>query len=426
MPICKALSKKLKLKCRKRAKGKKVYCDIHKDPDKRFRVICIEINGYNGKRCKNEAKDGKEYCRTHEEKIRNRCEVCKKNARYNLKELDHGIRCRKHKIKDGIILVNIFEKQYACLRFKNSVEKFGGKVVGEYVSGTKKVECVCSEGHTCFPIPTSIQQGFSLCKICIGVDSDVAKKNFFDNIEKFGGKVVGKYDGNAIKVECECKYGHRCFPLPNSIGRGQGMCCICSGKDSETAKKNFIDSIEKLGGKILGEYVSGIKKVECVCSEGHTCFVKPTSIQQGKGMCCVCSGFKSEKLIIQTMERLTGHTFLKVRPSFLKYDKGFPLELDGYCKDLQLAVEVQGSQHYEYNKFFHRGNMDNFHRQKEKDLFKVKKCKEQNIDIVTVPTNHKHTKKYKRSLEEFLISEIKKISEIRLKNSLEPITIFEK
>lgn len=77
--------------------------------------------------------------------------------------------------------------------------------------------------------------------------------------------------------------------------------------------------------------------------------------------------------------------FPSVRPDFLENPyTGKNLELDCYCEELGLAVEVQGRQHYKYTKFFHKSYKD-FLRQKQRDQIKKDLCLINGIDLIEVP-----------------------------------------
>jgi hypothetical protein len=401
---CKIIIKRTKLVCdRDIVEGNK-YCILHKHRDENYK--------------KEPVQDTKN--------IKNRCEICGKNANYNKEELDYAIRCKEHKIKDGAVLVNIWSKKYAEIRFRNNIEKLRGVVIGEYKNCMSIVECTCVEGHQCFIKPNQVQQGYGICRICAGNDPEIAMKKFHDNIEQLGGIVIGEYIGAHMKVECKCINGHTCFPNPSSIRSGNGMCKICSKKDFETAKKNFHDNIEKLGYIIIGEYKGKDKKIECICTEGHQCFIIPNGFRDKGNACSRCSSYSSEKFIIGTMEKITERKFPKSRPKFLTYNKGKALELDGYCPELKMAIEVQGLQHFNYIPYFHRKGIVDFYEQQKRDSFKVEKCRENDIDLIVVPVNNKRTDRYRERLEEFLISELERIVEYRLKNPYKPIIVFEK
>jgi hypothetical protein len=88
----------------------------------------------------------------------------------------------------------------------------------------------------------------------------------------------------------------------------------------------------------------------------------------------------------RVLENIFNKPFNKERPDFLYnnvIDSG-NLELDCYNKELKLAVEYNGKQHYEYTPFFHK-NKESFYNQKYRDAIKRQKCKENGIKLIEVP-----------------------------------------
>ena len=85
------------------------------------------------------------------------------------------------------------------------------------------------------------------------------------------------------------------------------------------------------------------------------------------------------------LEKLFGVEFSKVRPKFLKNDvTGKNLELDLYNPELNLCVEINGKQHYEYIPYFHN-NKEAFFNQRYRDEMKKTKCRENGINYIEVP-----------------------------------------
>lgn len=82
------------------------------------------------------------------------------------------------------------------------------------------------------------------------------------------------------------------------------------------------------------------------------------------------------------------HVFVKTRA--LPWLGG--LELDCYNEDLQLAVEYQGIQHYEYVPHFHVGDIANFHAQCARDERKRIAVEEAFVALVEVPYTVKPTR----------------------------------
>ena len=69
------------------------------------------------------------------------------------------------------------------------------------------------------------------------------------------------------------------------------------------------------------------------------------------------------------------------RPQWLVTEDGARLELDFYIKELGIAIEVQGIQHYAYTPMFHESYED-FLRQKARDEFKRSVCAQRGIRLI--------------------------------------------
>jgi len=63
---------------------------------------------------------------------------------------------------------------------------------------------------------------------------------------------------------------------------------------------------------------------------------------------------------------------------------GTRLSLDFYNANKRVAVEVQGSQHTKYNKFFHGGHKNNYLEQLKRDQIKAEFCEVNNIILVEI------------------------------------------
>jgi hypothetical protein len=104
------------------------------------------------------------------------------------------------------------------------------------------------------------------------------------------------------------------------------------------------------------------------------------------------------------LENIFGKPFPKIRPDFLRNQVtggNFNLELDCFNRDLMLAVEVNGAQHYKYIPYFHKNN-EAFLNQKYRDELKKYMCKENNIKLIEVPYTVKESEIY-----DYLIPRIK-------------------
>lgn len=73
------------------------------------------------------------------------------------------------------------------------------------------------------------------------------------------------------------------------------------------------------------------------------------------------------------------------RPEWLLSPEGTRLELDFYIKELEIAIEVQGKQHFVYDPYYH-GDHEGFKKRLLYDRIKREKCATRNITLWEVCT----------------------------------------
>lgn len=178
----------------------------------------------------------------------------------------------------------------AAERFVKLVEGRGGKVVGQYETNKIRVACICPNGHECEPYPTVVIRGGGMCKTCSNRDSKQTEAKFRARVTELGGTVIGPYK-TGCNVPCKCKNGHDCSPMPSSIlNCGQGLCMKCVGHCPEVGEQKFRQRIKELGGTVVGPYVNSNTKVPCICKNKHKCSPYPGDINAGRrGMCKKCA-----------------------------------------------------------------------------------------------------------------------------------------
>jgi hypothetical protein len=114
--------------------------------------------------------------------------------------------------------------------FRARVAALGGTVVGRYVNSLTRIDCVCPIGHACRPTPAYMRKSKGMCPVCAQNDPETARRGFYNRVAALGGRVVGPYINSVIPVECLCREGHTCRPRPSSLTVGQGLCAKCAGK----------------------------------------------------------------------------------------------------------------------------------------------------------------------------------------------------
>ena len=101
--------------------------------------------------------------------------------------------------------------------------------------------------------------------------------------------------------------------------------------------------------KLMSEkYYGSRTNLEWQCKEGHNFHMRPNNVQQGQH-CPIWNGSISEEKCRYIHNYLLDAVFQKTK-------KILPdnLELDGYCKELKIAFEYQGDQHYREIDYFHK------------------------------------------------------------------------
>lgn len=119
----------------------------------------------------------------------------------------------------------------------------------------------------------------------------------------------------------------------------------------------------------------------------------------------VTSTSKGEIICKQYIEFVFERPFKKCRPPFL-YNAVTDdyLELDMYNSDMNVAIEYNGRQHYEYVPFLHSNSRTNFHNQKYRDEKKKELCIKHNVSLIIVPYTVPHEK-----IPEFIRQEIQRL-----------------
>lgn len=309
---------------------------------------------------------------------KNKCQICAKRGQYNYENTEYGIRCSKDKLVD---MIDLFTNDQAGKRFIKLIEKLGGKVLGEYKRSFTGVECECREGHKCNPCLSSVRQGNGMCKICARNDTETCEKNFRERIAEIGGKVLGEYRGANISIKCECRYGHQCNPSPSNVKKGGGICQICYGNDPEISEKNFRERIAEFGGKVLGKYRGSLIPIECECHEGHTCNPYPGSVRDGGGICNQCSQSGIEIFMSQVLKNL--EISYKIETSSLRIKGRLRYDFEFEYNQKIFYLEIDGVQHFYFKPHWHI-DKEGFEKCRQRDLVKMYAAKLEGYNLIRI------------------------------------------
>ena len=107
---------------------------------------------------------------------------------------------------------------------------------------------------------------------------------------------------------------------------------------------------------------------------------------QGRNMFLDRRATTREKYVRRLLENMFRHKFPSVKPAWLLNPKtGRRMEIDCYCKEMRLGVEIDGEQHHKYIPYFHKKGYREFQDMKERDMVKSALMKKQGVRLVRLP-----------------------------------------
>lgn len=266
-------------------------------------------------------------------------------------------------------------------KLKNLVESKGGSIKEgqRYVNNITKMVFIDENGFEFSTIPKIIFNYSWGRSSDSNYQFEQLKKIVKDNgwIIKDGQNYI---DANTKMIFI--KNGKEFKLTPSRVKQG-----IIESKDKNYHFEKLKLLVEEKKGKIKeGEvYVNCKTKMTFIDEDGFEFITTPNEIIQGrwnngKGI--------SEEICRQCIEFI----FKKSFPSDwsvvkVNSDNKNNLQLDGYNKELNIAFEYQGEQHYYYKNIIGRNNIEKykaFKKQKERDLFKEQFCKNKGIKLIPI------------------------------------------
>lgn len=164
-----------------------------------------------------------------------------------------------------------------------------------------------------------------------------------------------------------------------------GRCCAgLRGSVSSAISGNWLDqahcAARERGGRCLARRpITTRERIWWQCSRGHTWPQSYEVVVNRGNWCKRCSGSIAERYVISLLEAAFGAKFPSVRPEWLG-----GMELDGYCAELGLAVEVHGIQHYQRSQYYHESDED-LAAQQRRDELKQRLCDQRSLALLVVP-----------------------------------------
>ena len=187
-----------------------------------------------------------------------------------------------------------YRSEHSWQNFCRRIEALGGQVLEPTWRGYRKPHHIrCSLGHDSYPLPSNINQGYGICSKCVHLArGEQARLEFNERVTALGGQVLEPtWKGARSPHHVRCVNGHDCYPHPDDIQRGSGLCNICTGHDTDQARRAFYQTIQVIGGQVLEPTWKGARSPHHVrCVNGHDCYPRPDHTQEGIGICTTCAG----------------------------------------------------------------------------------------------------------------------------------------
>lgn len=161
----------------------------------------------------------------------------------------------------------------------------------EWLGAMRKHHVRCKAGHDCYPKPNGVQQGRGICRRCAGSDPRDAEAAFRARLAELGAELLESYHGSQEPHRVRCAAGHEGRPRPSDVAKGDGICRMCSGKHPAVAEARFLRALDELGAAPLYErWLGSDKRHRVRCPAGHECEPTPAAVWRWRTVCRICSG----------------------------------------------------------------------------------------------------------------------------------------
>jgi hypothetical protein len=200
------------------------------------------------------------------------------------------------------------------------------------------------------------------------------------------------YNGAKHKVTIVCPIHGDFKKRASSHLEGQG-CPKCAIANLSLTQEQFLQKAKETHGKKYDYskvvYVRSQDKIKIICPI-HGIFEQTANHHMGGIGCPTCGkNLISEPLFREVLEKIFVDKFSKeykfpnTRPEWLRNpETGYPLELDCYNKELELAFELHGTQHYKPIEYF--GGEKAYIKQYRRDLRTRNICCQKGVTLFAI------------------------------------------
>jgi hypothetical protein len=154
---------------------------------------------------------------------------------------------------------------------EKEIEKYGGKLLGEYIGSNYNVTIVCSCGHSRNTLYWRFidEEDSHLCKECSKKWKKYKTTEYIRNeLKKVGCKLIGEYADYRTNITVECLCGHKKQTRFHSFMRSDStrLCKDCSPANTYGLKTDYVRSVvESFGSQLVGEYIRADIKINVKC-----------------------------------------------------------------------------------------------------------------------------------------------------------------
>jgi hypothetical protein len=263
-----------------------------------------------------------------------------------------------------------------------AIERKGKCLSKKYENSQAPLLWECSEGHQWENRPQKIKSG-QWCPYC-AEKAPISLETLKKLAEYKGGKLLStEYINSRTHLIWECAEGHQWATTARIIKNSNGWCPYCS-KRAKNTFDTLNDIAQERGGTLLSKEIRNNKfKLKWQCKFNHQWMMSPNAVSRGQ-WCPICTQGIGERIVRTFLEAYFEKPFEKAYPDFLKTEKNSFLELDGFNKELNIAFEHQGMQHYKRQNRF-QPNEGDFENQLQRDKEKFQKCIDNNVNLIKVP-----------------------------------------
>jgi len=159
-------------------------------------------------------------------------------------------------------------------------------------------------------------------------------------------------------------------------------------RDPENQLERLRKYCKSKNGKLLSDnYIGSLNKYKCECKLKHVFETTFNHLLDSKSWCPICAqdnNLVGEELTRTIFESIFNKEFVKIfHEKLINPETNRKLQLDGFNKELNLAFEYQGYQHFIFPNHFHK-TKDRFLNRIKVDKIKRKLCQDNNIVLIEV------------------------------------------